>query len=168
MRASVLIAAAVLAAAPTLAQALAADGSAQAFLSKEIKAGNGLVELGAAAAKKGARPEVRRYGRRLESDAGRKRAQDAELARKLGLEVPVELDEEGENQLKTLSELNGFDFDQAFARFVLYDQRRDLQRLEAETQAGPPLVADLARAALPDVRRDLAEAQALDRAVGNS
>lgn len=163
MRASVLIAAAVFAAAPT--QAI--DASAQAFLAKEIKFGNGLVEFGALAAKKAAAPEVRRYGGTLVSDAERKRAQDADLARKLGLQVPVEIDEEGQTQLKTLDELEGRDFDQAFARFVLYDLRRDLERLEAETKAGAPLVADHAREALPGVRRDLARAKALDHAVGN-
>lgn len=163
MRAFVLIAATVLAAAP----AHAADASAQAFLTKQIKAGNGLVELGGLAAKKGARPDVRRFGETLANDATRRRAQDADLARKLGLEVPGGLDEDGETQTKTLRELDGRAFDQAFARYVLYDRRRDLERIEAEAKAGAPLVADLARAELPHVRRDLERARALDRAVGN-
>lgn len=163
MRASLLIAAALLAAAP----AFGADASAEAFLSKEIRSGAGLVEIGALAAKKGAAPEVRRDGQRLESDAERKRAQEADLARRLGLQVPVELDEDGRRQLKTLDELEGHDFDQAFARYVLYDQRQDLERLEDEAKAGAPPVADLARAELPAARRDLARAKALDRAVGN-
>lgn len=164
MRAPPLIAAALLAAAP----AFGADSSADAFLSKEIRSGAGLVELGALAAKKGAAPEVRRYGQRLGSDAERKRAQEADLARKLGVQVPVEIDEDGQHQLKTLNELEGRDFDQAFARYVLYDQRRDLERLEAEAKTGAPLVGELARQELPDARRALERAKALDRAVGNA
>ena len=164
MRAPLLIAATLLAAAP----ALGADASADAFLSKEIRSGAGRVELGALAAKKGAAPEVRRYGQRLGRDAERKRGQEADLARKLGLQIPVEIDEDGQRQLKTLDELAGPDFDQAFARYVLYDQRQDLERLEAEAKAGaPPVVADLVRAELPAARRDQASARALDHAVGN-
>lgn len=163
MRISVLVAATLLAAAP----AFAADPSAEDFLSKQIKAGNGLVELGGLAAKKGARPEVRRFGETLASDATHRRAQDADLARKLGLEVPDGLGEDGEIQTKTLRELDGRAFDQAFARYVLYDRRRDLERLQTEAKAGAPLVANLARAELPLARRDLERARALDHAVGN-
>lgn len=164
MRISVLIAAAVLAAAP----AFAADRSAENFLSQEIKAGNAMVELGGLAANKGALPEVRRFGRALASEAANKRAQDSDLARKLGVDIPGEPDEDGDHQLKTLRELDGRAFDQAFARYVLYDHRRDIDRLEAQAKARPPLVADLARTELADARRDLAKAKALDHAVGNS
>jgi putative membrane protein len=153
----------------TLAAAAAIGFSAPAFASadtdfvaKAIKGDNSEILLGNLAAKRGATPAVRAFGKTLARDHTEGRTQALAVAQQIGLaKPPTGASAEAKAEEAKLKGLHGAAFDQEFASFMVRDHQQDINDFshEANDTHGP--VAEFAAKTLPVLHHHLEMAQKL-------
>jgi len=119
------------------------------------------VQAGALAARKGANPETRAFGRRMVRDHSRDYAELARLAHKLGVDIPDEPSEQQQQQAIALwKQLSGKAFDCAYIPYEVVDHMLDIEHNKTEVEQGSnPKVRRFAARWLPVLRSHLDQAE---------
>ncbi len=146
--------------------ALALAGSALAasdreFLTKAMQGDNSEMRLGAMAERRAASPEVKDFGRMLNSDHAMAGKQAMALARRLRVPTTMAMAPEAREEAKKLRGLQGRDFDAEFVRYMVEDHRKDISDFERQAKDGHGPTRGLAEQTLPTLRKHLEMAEKL-------
>ena len=132
------------------------------FLGDAIKGDNSEVALGSLAASKGGSEPVKTFGQTLVSDHSKAKTQATALAAKLGVSPSGEISSEAEKEMVKLQRLNGRDFDEEFARYMVKDHEKDIAEFKAEAAKGHGPAQQLASQSLPTLEKHLEMAKSLE------
>jgi putative membrane protein len=134
--------------------------SDKAFVKKAAEETVTEVELAKLAQEKGSSEAVKEFGKRVVDDHSKSGQDLAAAAAKVNVEVPSELPRGGKKTRDKLARLSGPDFDRAYAKLMLSDQKDDMEFCTQEARLGKiPEVKDFAAKNLPAIqqRRKMAE-----------
>lgn len=120
---------------------------------KEIHWGNLAQQKGSSA--------VQSYGKMLTEDHTQVDKQVTDLAAKDGIAIkPAKKGMIDDMQMKHMSSLNGNDFDRTFAKHMIDDHQKDIEKLQAAQKSDLPAdVRELVGDTLPKLQKHLEEAQ---------
>jgi putative membrane protein len=163
---TLLFAAAVLAAAPVLADdKRSSDTKAfneAEFVKKAASGGMHEVELSKLAAKQGKSAAVKKYGQMLVDDHTKANAELKKAATAAGMTVPDKMTDEDQKELDKFKSLSGEEFDRAFAKHAVEDHEKDIKEFtRASQEAKTVQVKDFAAKTLPTLQSHLNEAKKL-------
>ena len=135
----------------------------QAFLDRAATGTRGQVMLGRLAQQRALAPGLRAFGAHIAAEHGRLHARLLAVTQRQGLIANISTP-----NAAALTALAGPDFDRQFIADQVTDEAQALGLFESEAQTGRnPALRAFARAALPELRRDLARAQSLAARVGS-
>ena len=118
------------------------------------------VQAGALAAKKGASPQTRAFGRRMVRDHSRDYAELARLAHRLGVDIPDEPSEQQQQAIALWRQLSGKAFDCAYIPYEVVDHMLDIEHNKTEVEQGHnPKVRHFAARWLPVLQSHLDQAE---------
>jgi putative membrane protein len=111
----------------------------QAFMMEAGAGGMAEVEMGRLAARKGQSAEVKAFGQRMVRDHSKANSELMLLAKRKGVTLPSELNEEQKAGKKKLSSLSGADFDREYMSMMVDDHNKDVKAFEDKAaNAGDP------------------------------
>ncbi len=139
----------------------AAPTHGKSFIEHAIKGNNSEIKLGKLAARKGATPGVRDFGKMLEHDHTRAREAAAAVAKQLGAGVPNSMTDEAKDAYQRFSKLSGIRFDRQFVAYMVTDHKKDIADFAAATHDSNKRIARLASQTLPTLHRHLEMAERL-------
>ena len=158
-------------AAATVARANDADDDRE-FVEKIAQANLAETRLGQLAAERASSPQVKQFGRRMTTDHQKANAELKQIASKMAVQLPTDLDAKHEELHDRLSKLKGAEFDKEYMQAMVDGHQEVLQELERHAGSGERTVgtsgsADqmhasvtgYAKKMVPDVRRHLEQAQ---------
>jgi putative membrane protein len=118
------------------------------------------VQAGALAAKKGASPQTRAFGRRMVRDHSREYAELARLAHQLDVDIPDEPSEQQQQAIALWRQLSGKAFDCAYIPYEVVDHMLDIEHNKGEVEQGHnPKVRHFAARWLPVLQSHLDQAE---------
>jgi putative membrane protein len=124
------------------------------------------VELGKLAQEKGSSPAVKEFGKRIVEDHSKNDQNLASAASKVNVDVPTELPRGGKKTVEKLSKLSGPDFDRAYAKLMLNDQKNNVESFSEEARLGKiPEVKNFAAKTLPTLQEHRQMADQLETSV---
>jgi putative membrane protein len=132
------------------------------FITDAIKGDNSEVMLGKIAEQKGSSESVKSFGRTLVKDHSKAKQQAAAVARKLGVDVPSDVNDEAAQEQKKLEGLSGSAFDKEFATYMIADHQKDISEFQEQAKAGQGDASKLAKKTLPTLRKHLKKAKSLE------
>lgn len=151
---------ALFAAAASIAVPAAAKPAA-AFLGDVAQIDTAEIGVGNLAARRGASPAARDFGRRLAADHGGHLAKVRALAGRMHVRLPDGVMPADRATAHRLEGLRGHAFDHAFAGAMADGHRKAIAMFEAQAHSGDRATADLARDTLPTLREHLHMAESL-------
>jgi putative membrane protein len=123
------------------------------------------VELGKLAVQKASRDDIKQFARRIIGDQAQANDLLMQVARKVDITMPGELDSKHRSRVDKLSKLSGEDFDRAYMQDQLKDRQAQIRDFRAESQAGAdPTLKAFASYMLPRLQEDLKLAKSLNKA----
>lgn len=124
------------------------------------------VELAKLAEEKGSSDAVKQFGKRVVEDHEKENPALVSAANKVNVDVPTELPRSAKKTRDKLAKLSGPNFDRAYAKVMLNDQKDDVQLFTQEAQVGQiPEVKGYAAKTLPAVEQHKKMAEEMDAAV---
>lgn len=143
--------------------ALAASPEPQAFMQKAIAGNLAEIKVGQLAQQKGATEGVRHFGTVLEQDHSQANLEARQTANSMGVTPPSEPGPGDQATYRHLASLSGTEFDRAFVKEMVKDHEKDIAvyKKEASTNISP--ASNYAKQILPDLRKHLQLAEALER-----
>jgi putative membrane protein len=152
------------------ALALAAPGFGQAgddaeFVKKAASGGKLEVDLGRHAAKNAANPEVRAFAERMVADHGAANRELESVAKRSGLAVPTELEEDHREMLENLTKLRGADLDRAYMSAMVEDHEADVEAFQEQAGQATSEVDRWAARTLPTLKTHHQHAQSLSERI---
>lgn len=142
------------------------DQSDMTFARKAAAGGMAEVRLGKLAQEKGSNPAVTEFGKRMENDHSRAGEKLKEIASKIGVSLPTDMDREDQTTYERLSKLSGTDFDKAYAHDMVADHEKDITEFKQEAEAGKtPDIKNFAAETLPTLQDHLRQAREMEKAV---
>jgi putative membrane protein len=132
----------------------------QAFLNDAIQGNLAEISMGQLAQKNGASDGVRSFGQMLAQDHSAANEKAMALAKAQSVTPPTEPKPEAKKEFDRLSKLNGKAFDEAFAKHMVADHKKDIAEFEAQAK-GSDKVATFAKDTLPTLQKHLKTAQSL-------
>lgn len=136
---------------------------AKTFLKSAIEGDNGEVAAGKMAQQKGASQGVKDFGRMLETDHAKAKADAAVVARAQGVPVTDAIKPESKMMAQKLAKLSGPAFDHAFVQGMVKDHKKDIAEYEKQAKSGDKATAALAAATLPTLKKHLQVAEGLPK-----
>ncbi|HEY1953907.1 MAG TPA: DUF4142 domain-containing protein [Gemmatimonadaceae bacterium] len=138
------------------------------ILAQESDGDSAEVVIGGYARTHASDPQVKAYGKLLVDDHGKGKREVASLAKKLSITpVPAADDtasQETAHTMDHLTALKGYDFDTAFVKHEIVDHQTDIADAQkAAAAAQNPQVKSLVEKSLPELKKHLDRAQALDK-----
>lgn len=134
------------------------------FMTKAAQGGRGEVELGKLAVRKGHSSRIRSFGSRMVSDHTKANRDLMRLAANYGVSLPSTMAPDEQDLYGQLRNMNGRDFDRAYAGHMLEDHQKDVADFDSErTQAKSPALRAFASRTLPTLRKHLKLAQSLGK-----
>jgi putative membrane protein len=142
-------------------------GGDEAFLREAASGGMAEVKLGQLAAERAANPDIRKFGQRMMVDHGKMNQDLMNVAKKLGVNVPKELNKTHQALVEKMQGLKGPDFDRTYMQEMVKDHQHDVKEFaEHAKSAEHPDVRALAGRALPIIQEHLRMARELASKVG--
>jgi putative membrane protein len=117
--------------------------------------GIGLARL---AAEKARDPRIKQYGVRVVTDHMAAKQELQRVADKLGITMPLEVDKKDGEDIKGLAAKPPLDFDKAFIKQVISDQKKTVNRFNRASDSNDTLVSAFAANMLPKLNGHLSEA----------
>jgi putative membrane protein len=145
--------------------AIAGSSSREDFLKDAIRGDNSEIKLGQLAARDGGSRAVRAYGRTLVADHSKGKAQAAQVAKQLGVEVPSRAMLKADAEYLKLRALSGRSFDREFVGYMIDDHKQDIQTFRQIAQAHRGPVGKLAEQQLPTLRKHLKIAEQIQSGI---
>ncbi len=116
----------------TQANAAQDDG----FVKKAARDGIAEVELAKLAADRASDPEVKQFAQRIQQDHQKANQELQQLASQKGISLPSDADRMHQKEEKTLSQLNGTDFDKSYIKELVKDHKKDVKEFDKEAKKG--------------------------------
>lgn len=121
----------------------------QSFLRTTLEDDLAQEEMGQLAAQKSQSADVKQFGQKMAQIHQQLTHQIMPLAKKLGVSQPREPSKKDREEIQKMQALSGPDFDTAFLRAMLKDQKLDLKDFKDEESSSDPNVQKLAKMDLP-------------------
>jgi putative membrane protein len=138
------------------------NNSDRVFVHAAAIGGMAEVEFGELAQQKAQSEAVKEFGRRMVEDHKKANDRLISLAKKAGIAVPDELDQEHKAIRDRLQAMNGAEFDLAYLQGQVADHQKTAQLLEYEIGSGQQVeLQNFASESLPVVLHHLRDAQDL-------
>lgn len=132
------------------------------FMTKAAQGSMLEVDLGREIAAKAPSPDVRAFGKRMETDHGAALAELKQVAEKKGVALPAELDHEHKTQLDKFSKLAGQKLDKEYADDMVDDHEEDVKEFKkASIETKDPDLRAWAAKTLPVLEKHLELAKEL-------
>ena len=132
------------------------------FLKKAAEKNVTEIELAKLAQERGSNETVKELGKRVLENAARTNPDLVAIAAKVNVEVPSELPRGGKKTRDKLAKLSGQEFDRAYAKTMLSDQKDDIASYSEEARSGRiPEVKDFAAKSLPALQENRKMAEEL-------
>jgi putative membrane protein len=161
-------------AAATMARANDADND-RAFVEKIAQANFAEARLGQLAAERASSPQVKQFGQRMTTDHQKANAELKQIASKMAVQLPTELDAKHKQLHDRLSKLKGAEFDKEYMQAMVDGHQEVLTELERQAGSGErsvgtsgsadqthASVTDYAKKMLPDVQKHLEQAKQIN------
>lgn len=124
------------------------------------------IQLGQMAQEKAASPAVKSFGQRMMKDHSDADDKLKSIAESQHISLPVELDQQHQDQSQALSRLSGSQFDRAYMQLMVKEHTQDVSKFQEEaSNAHDPTVKQFATATLPVLQSHLQEAQQIQQQV---
>jgi len=150
-----------LTAGPALAAVSAAD---KTFATEAAEGGMAEVQLGQLAAQKASSPQVKEFAQRMVTDHSQANQELMQVAKQQGVVVPTQLDSKERNEMDTLRNLSGAQFDSAYMQHMLQDHQKDVADFQKQAQSGSdPALKAFAQKSLPILQQHLQMAQSINK-----
>jgi putative membrane protein len=131
------------------------------------------VKLGQLAAERGSNAQVKQYGRRMSTDHQKANAELKQVASKIAVQMPTDLDAKHQDLVDRLSKMKGAEFDREYMQAMADGHQEVVQELERHADRGAERgvgtaggatqgqtsVNEYAKKMLPDVRQHLDQAK---------
>src|SRR5579863_1355483 len=117
----------------------------QSFLRKTFEDNVAQEQMGQLAAQKSQNEDVKEVGQKMVQIRQQLTTQIMPLAKKLGVSQPKEPSKKDREEIKKMQALSGPDFDAAFLRAMLTDQKSDLKDFQDEENSQDPNMQRLAK-----------------------
>jgi putative membrane protein len=154
--------AAAIAAMPLCARAADVSKTDAEFLKMAAEADMTTTHIGKMAEDRAATTEIKDYGKKLAQDHTSDYGQVAELAAKVGADVPKGIDKVDDRQIASLDKLKGKTFDRTFLTQETAEHERLIKAFQQEAEHGSNAdIKDYANKALPVIQGHLHDAQDL-------
>ncbi len=121
----------------------------QSFLRKTLEDNVAEEQMGQLAAQKSQSEDVKEVGQKMAQIRHQLTSQMMPLARKLGVSQPRQPSKKDREEIKKMQALSGPDFDSAFLRAMLRDQKSDLKDFQDEERSQDPNMQRLAETDAP-------------------
>jgi putative membrane protein len=161
MRRVILFAAAAVTLLGSATTALAADKAAQDFLTEAMQGNLAEQQIGKLAQDKGQSDGVKSFGQMLATDHGDANKRAREVASKVGVTPPTGPNKEQAAVYDKLSKLSGPAFDREFAKEMVEDHEKDIQKYQRAARNKNDPVGDYASQTLPTLETHLQTAKSL-------
>jgi putative membrane protein len=147
----------------TLFLAACDKGPDKDFYTDAVKGNAAELQIGALAASKGAREEVRSYGAMLQADHADAQQRVVAAAHAAGVQVDQALTKDAQSEYDKLAKLEGDAFDTEFVDHMIKDHQKDIAAYEKATKSSDARAAKYAADTLPALRKHLETAQTLKK-----
>ena len=138
-----------------------------AFLKDAALGGMAEVQLGQLAQQKAQNDQIKQLGQKIQADHTKANQELQQVAQKVGVTVPSELDSKHRRLSENLEKKSGTDFDRAYAEHTIKDHKKDIKEFEkAARDSENADVKAFAEKTLPTLREHLRMAQDAGKAVG--
>jgi putative membrane protein len=128
----------------------------QSFIHKTMEDNVAQEQMGQLAAQKSQSDDVKQFGEKMAQIHEQLTNQLMPVAKKLGVDAPKQPSKKDRQEIEKMQSLSGQDFDAAFIRAMLKDQRDDLKEFQDEAQgAQDPNVQQLAKMDEPVLNQHL-------------
>lgn len=138
----------------------------QQFLVKAIEGATAEIKLAELADKRAESADVKKFAQMMIEDHTRSRKELLEKAGDLKVAVVTGLSKEHKDTVKTLSDLEGKEFDRAYIKTAVASHARSIKLFEAQVKEGKnEQVTACAEKALPTIRKHLEHARKIQETV---
>ncbi|HZR79492.1 MAG TPA: DUF4142 domain-containing protein [Candidatus Binatia bacterium] len=138
---------------------------AKKFLNEAAIGGIAEVQLAKIAEQRARSPQVKQFAQTMDRDHSRANERLAEVAKKVGVQVPDQLDPDHQQLADRLTKLEADDFDADYMKAMVDDHEKDVAAFQQATQSKDTEVAKFAEETLPVLRRHLEMARQIDNQV---
>jgi putative membrane protein len=108
----------------------------EGFVKKAARDGVAEVEMAKIAEQRATDPEVKQLAQRIQQDHEKANEELKQLASQKGIRLPDAPDRTHQKISKTLSELNGSDFDKSYIKEMVKDHKKDVKEFQKEATKG--------------------------------
>ncbi|HZU21264.1 MAG TPA: DUF4142 domain-containing protein [Terriglobales bacterium] len=137
------------------------------FVSKAAQGDRAEVQLAQMALQKSNNSDVKQFAQKMIDDHSHNQQQVDSLAGQLSLTAPGDVSPEQKQEADRLQSMSGSQFDQAYARLMLQDHRKDVNEFKREQQmAKNSQIKQYVDQTLPVLQQHLQMAQQLNAKVG--
>jgi putative membrane protein len=124
------------------------------------------VQLGKAAQDKAAKPQVKEFGRRMQTDHSKANDELKKIAAKKEIKLPTALEGKHKSAIDKLTKLKGDEFDREYMNAMVDDHKQDIEKFQQEADKGKdPEVKKFAQEQLPILKKHLALAEQTQKEV---
>jgi putative membrane protein len=124
----------------------------------KVAANGGMMEvqLGKIAQERASKPEVKEFGRRMQTDHSKANDELKKIAAKKDIKVPTQLEGKQKSTVDKLSKLKGDEFDRAYMGIMVDDHKDDIERFQQEADKGQdPDLRKFAKDHVPILKKHL-------------
>ena len=136
------------------------------FVREAALAGMMEVQLGKTAQDRAAKPQVKEFGRHMQTDHSKANEELKKIAAKKGLKLPMALEGKPKATFDKLAKLKGDEFDREYMNAMVDDHKQDIEKFQQESDKGKdPDVKKFAQDHLPILKKHLALAEKTQKEV---
>jgi putative membrane protein len=118
------------------------------------------VQLGKTAQDKAVKPQVKEFGRHMQTDHSKANDELKKIAAKKGIKLPTALEGKPKATFDKLAKLKGDEFDREYINAMVDDHKQDIEKFQQESDKGKdPDVKKFAQDQLPTLKKHLALAE---------
>jgi putative membrane protein len=124
------------------------------------------VQLGKTAQDKAAKPQVKEFGRHMQTDHSKANDELKKIAAKKGINLPIALEGKPKATFDKLAKLKGDEFDREYMNAMVDDHKQDIEKFQQQADKGKdPDVKKFAQNQLPILKKHLALAEQTQKEV---
>lgn len=124
------------------------------------------VQLGKTAQDKAAKPQVKEFGRRMQTDHSKANDELKKIAAKKDIKLPTALDGKHKSTIDKLTKLTGDEFDREYMNAMVDDHKQDIEKFQQQADKGKdPEVKKFAQDQLPILKKHRALAEQTQKEV---
>ena len=124
------------------------------------------VQLGKTAQEKATKPQVKEFGRHMQTDHSKANDELKKIAAKKGIKLPTALEGKAKTTFDKLAKLKGDEFDREYINAMVDDHKQDIEKFQQESDKGKdPELKKFAQDHLPILKKHLALAEQTQKEV---